>query len=100
MKELDRKRILPLNEKTGAITCIHHAYSCAIIESRHLVRVQVDNIEDYQLKSFAENFNVAVKDGLVSVLGQHAKEFHIIMSILLKTKNSFKGTDFLCKLEG
>ena len=74
MKELDRKRILPLNEKPSVITCIHHAYPCAIIESRDLVRVQVDDIEDYQWKSFAENSSIAVKDGLVSVLGQHTKE--------------------------
>ena len=73
MKKMDKKRILPINEKPSVITCIHHAYPCAIIESKELVRIQVDSYKEYQWNLYSENSSIVLEDELVSVLKQRSK---------------------------
>ena len=43
-----KKKILPINDKPSIITCIHHSYPCAIIESLDLGDILIDKYEEYE----------------------------------------------------
>jgi len=60
--------ILPINEKPSIITCIHHAYPCAIIESKELAIVSVNNFLSYKWNYKTYDTAIQFNDGVIKIL--------------------------------
>lgn len=67
MENLSRK-VLPINEKPSIITCIHHAYPCAIIESKELAIISVDNFSLNPWEKITNDTSVDFGDGIIKIL--------------------------------
>jgi len=59
--------ILPINENPSIITCIHYAYPCAIIESKELARINVNNYSASSWEIRTNDTSVAVADELLTI---------------------------------
>ena len=52
---MGRKTVLPINENPSVITCIHHAYPCAIVESQELADIDILQYEHTLWQSKVKN---------------------------------------------
>lgn len=62
------KKVLPINEKPSVITCIHHAYPCAIIESRELAIISVRNLSLALWEKITNETSVHIEDDTIKIL--------------------------------
>lgn len=67
-------KILPIQEKPSIITCIHHAYPCAIIESKELAILDVLNYEQDMWYQQLGDTEVRTEGNKVTVLKKESGE--------------------------
>lgn len=60
--------VLPINKKPSIITCIHHAYPCAIIESKELAYVYVEDFGVSQWDILTYDTTVEIDENNIKVL--------------------------------
>lgn len=61
------RMVLPINEKPSLTTCIHYAYPCAIIESKELARLIIDDFLKQTWNVLAENVVVEKDTNRITV---------------------------------
>lgn len=67
MENYERK-VLPINENPSVITCIHHAYPCAIIESKELAIISVNNFALEPWEKITNDTSIRIDDGTIKIL--------------------------------
>lgn len=60
--------ILPINEKPSIITCIHHAYPCAIIESKELAYIIIENFNSTQWNKITYDTTIQINNNTIKIL--------------------------------
>lgn len=59
---------LPINEKPSLVTCIHYAYPCAIIESKELAIIEINNYEQEIWNYETSNTSVCIEEETIKIL--------------------------------
>ena len=74
------KRILPLNEKPSVITCIHHAYPCAIIESKELAYISVSKFKEFQWNEKTNDASIHIDNDIIKIIeDEDGKNTNIVL---------------------
>lgn len=60
--------VLPINDKPSIITCIHYAYPCAIIESKELCILSIDNLSSKAWNEANDETLIIMKDDEIRVI--------------------------------
>lgn len=61
------KKILPITSKPSIITCIHHSYPLAIIESKEVAILTVCDFEQKQWETMTENSNIETLGDTITI---------------------------------
>lgn len=105
--EIEDKMLLPLNETPSIRTCIHYAYPMAIIESRELGIITIDNFNNWIWNEKTEDASIHIDEKKVkvfeevsggkpeAVLWRHCnKEDEIVFNInYFKTRDTSRYVD-------
>ena len=73
------KIILPLNEQPSVYTCIHHAYPCAIIESKELAIISIDSFEKTSWNKLTYDTSIQVEDKRITILEEGGDNTNTIL---------------------
>lgn len=69
------RKILPLNIKPSIRTCIHHAYPCAIIESKELAYVRVNDYDSREWQELLQDTTIQREKDEIKIVGKdHAAQ--------------------------
>lgn len=99
---MKKRTVLPINENPSLITCIHHAYPCAIIESKELVHLYIENFANYKWERIINDKSINVDGECVTISEEDgAHETNSILWRECATKDEIilnidyiKSTDF------
>ena len=59
---------LPLNEEPSIITCIHHAYPCAIIESKELAYISINDFDKNKWNEKTTDTSICINNNTLKIL--------------------------------
>lgn len=80
-------KILPINEKPSIITCIHHAYPCAIIENKQLAYLHINDSNESIWEIDSVETSTVIDNSCISVVEKN--QINCADSVLWKHCDNF-----------